>query len=81
MRSNTNQAGLAHVALVALIALVIGVAVFVGFRVHDRNTATTDSTTTSQTNSSTNLTQSQKDLESVTAPDPNQLDSDIKNLL
>lgn len=81
MRTKQNQSGIAHVLLVTLIVVVLGAAVVVGLRVRDSNKATADTTTTSQIKTAADLTRSQKDLDSVTAPDPTQLDSDIKSLL
>lgn len=81
MRTNQNQSGIAHVLLVILVVVVLGAAVVVGLRVRDNNKANADTTTTSQIKTAADLIQSQKDLDSVTAPDPTQLDSDIKSLL
>lgn len=79
-----NQSGVAHILMLLLIVCVIAIAVVVGMRVVNRSsptTSTTASTASTAIKSTADLTQAQKALDNTQAPDPSQLDGDIKQLL
>jgi hypothetical protein len=82
MKKLNDNSGFTHIALVALFVVLVAAVVFVGLKVRDNNqTTATTSSSPSVIKSSTDLTQTQNDLDSLSAPDPDQLDKDIQNLL